>query len=51
MLLALYILEEMLSRLQFDLKLNEELLAWRYFDIIIGTGVCISLFEGPVQMQ
>ncbi len=35
---ALYILEEMLSRLAFDLKLNQELLLWQYFEMMIGTG-------------
>jgi hypothetical protein len=37
-LAALYILEEMLSRLEFDLKLDQELLLWQYFEIMIGTG-------------
>jgi hypothetical protein len=35
---ALFILEELLSRLAYDLKLDTELLPWRHFDIIIGTG-------------
>ena len=35
---ALYILEEMLSRLAFDLKLDQELLLWQYFEMMIGTG-------------
>jgi hypothetical protein len=35
---ALFILEELLSRLAFDLKSDTELLPWRHFDIIIGTG-------------
>jgi hypothetical protein len=34
---ALYILDEALSRLASDLKLNDELL-WRHFDMMIGTG-------------
>jgi hypothetical protein len=37
-LLALYTMDEILSRLAFDLKLNEELMAWRHFEIMIGTG-------------
>jgi hypothetical protein len=37
-LLALYTLNEMLSRLAFDLKSNESLLAWRHFELMIGTG-------------
>jgi hypothetical protein len=43
---ALYILEEMLSRLAFDLKLDQELLIWRHFDIIIGTGLggCVRTY-------
>ena len=35
---ALYTIEEILSRLAFDLKLNEELMAWRHFRLMIGTG-------------
>jgi hypothetical protein len=35
---ALYILEEMLLRLAFDLKSNQEILAWWHFDMMIGTG-------------
>lgn len=35
---ALYILDEMISRLQFDLNSYEELFLWQYFDIIIATG-------------
>jgi hypothetical protein len=35
---ALYILEEMLSRLAFDLKSDQELLIWRHFEIMIATG-------------
>jgi hypothetical protein len=35
---ALFILEELLSRLAFDLKTDKELLPWRHFDMIIGTG-------------
>jgi hypothetical protein len=35
---ALFILEELLSRLAFDLNLDTELLPWLHFDIIIGTG-------------
>jgi hypothetical protein len=35
---ALYTVEEILSRLAFDLKSNEELMAWRHFKIMIGTG-------------
>jgi hypothetical protein len=35
---ALYISEEMLSRLAFDLKLNQETMAWRHFEMMIGTG-------------
>jgi hypothetical protein len=37
-LAALYILEEMLSRLAFDIKLDQELLLWQYFEMMIGTG-------------
>jgi hypothetical protein len=37
-LLALYTMNEILLRLAFDLKLNEELMAWRHFEIMIGTG-------------
>ena len=35
---ALYIIREILSRLAFDLKIDEELLPWRHFDLMIGTG-------------
>jgi hypothetical protein len=35
---ALYIIDEMSSRLQFDLKLDIEIQPYRRFDIIIGTG-------------
>jgi hypothetical protein len=35
---ALYIIHEILSRLAFDLKIYEELLPWRHFDLMIGTG-------------
>jgi hypothetical protein len=35
---ALFILEEMLLRMEFDLKSDNELLPWQHFDIIIGTG-------------
>jgi hypothetical protein len=35
---ALYILKEMLSRLAFDLKLNQEMMPWRHFEMMIGTG-------------
>jgi DNA helicase HerA-like ATPase len=35
---ALYIIDEMSSRLQFDLKLDNEIQPGRHFDIIIGTG-------------
>jgi len=35
---ALYILDEILSRLAFDLNLDQELLPWRHFELIIGTG-------------
>jgi hypothetical protein len=35
---ALYILEEMSLRLAFDLKLNQEVMPWRHFEIMIGTG-------------
>ena len=37
-LLALYTIEEILSRLAFDLKSNEELMAWCHFELMIGTG-------------
>jgi hypothetical protein len=37
-LLALYTIDEILSRLAFDSKLNEELMPWRHFEIMIGTG-------------
>jgi hypothetical protein len=37
-LLALYTVDEILSRLAFDLKTNEELMAWRHFELMIGTG-------------
>jgi hypothetical protein len=35
---ALYILDEMLSRLAFDLKSRQGLLPWQYFEMTIGTG-------------
>ena len=35
---ALFILKEMLSRLAFDLNSDTDVLPWRHFDIIIGTG-------------
>jgi len=35
---ALYTLDEILSRLGFDLKSDEELMAWRHFKLMIGTG-------------
>jgi hypothetical protein len=35
---ALYTVHEILSRLAFDLKSNEELMAWRHFELMIGTG-------------
>jgi hypothetical protein len=35
---ALYTIDEILSRLAFDLKSNEELLPWRHFELMIGTG-------------
>ena len=35
---ALYILEEILSRLAFDLNLDDELLPWQRFELMIGTG-------------
>jgi hypothetical protein len=35
---ALCTIEEILSRLAFDLKSNEELMAWRQFRLMIGTG-------------
>jgi hypothetical protein len=35
---ALFILEEMLLRLVFYLKSDNELLPWQHFDIIIGRG-------------
>jgi hypothetical protein len=35
---ALYILKEILSRLAFDLDLDEELLPWQRFELMIGTG-------------
>jgi hypothetical protein len=31
-------MDEILSRLAFDLKLKEELMPWRHFDLMIGTG-------------
>jgi hypothetical protein len=33
-----YTIYEILSRLAFDLKIDEELLPWRHFDLMIGTG-------------
>jgi hypothetical protein len=36
---ALYTVEEILSRLAFDLKSNEKLMPWRHFDLMIGTGL------------
>jgi hypothetical protein len=36
---ALYIMNEMLSRLEFDLKSDQELLPWRHFELMIGTGL------------
>jgi hypothetical protein len=35
---GLYTLEELLSRLQFDLKSDTELLPWCHFKVIIGSG-------------
>jgi len=35
---ALFTTDEILSRLAFDLKLDEELMAWRHFELMIGTG-------------
>jgi hypothetical protein len=35
---SLYTVDEILSRLAFDLKSNEELMAWRHFELMIGTG-------------
>jgi hypothetical protein len=35
---ALYTMNEILSRLAFDLKSNEELKPWRHFELMIGTG-------------
>jgi hypothetical protein len=37
-LLALYTIEEILSRLAFDLKSKDELMAWHHFKMMIGTG-------------
>jgi hypothetical protein len=37
-LLALYTTDEILTRLAFDLKSNEELMVWHHFEIMIGTG-------------
>jgi hypothetical protein len=31
-------MDETLSRLAFDLKLDRELFPWRHFDLMIGTG-------------
>jgi hypothetical protein len=35
---ALYIIDEMLSRLKFDVGSEEDLLASDWFDLIIGSG-------------
>jgi hypothetical protein len=35
---ALYIIEEMLQRLQFDLQSEEDIRACDWFDLIIGSG-------------
>jgi hypothetical protein len=35
---ALYTMDEILSRLAFDLKSNQELTAWRHFKLMIGSG-------------
>jgi hypothetical protein len=35
---ALYTIDEILARLAFDLKSNEELMVWRHFKLMIGTG-------------
>jgi hypothetical protein len=35
---ALYTVDEILSRLAFDIKSNEELMPWRHFELMIGTG-------------
>ncbi len=35
---ALYIIEEMLLLLSFDLKSNQEILVWWHFDMMMGTG-------------
>jgi hypothetical protein len=32
-------MDEILSRLAFDLKSNEELLPWRHIELMIGTGL------------
>jgi hypothetical protein len=35
---SLYTMDEILSRLACDLKSNEELLPWRHFKLMIGSG-------------
>ena len=35
---SLYTIDEILSRLAFDLKSNGEPMPWRHFELMIGTG-------------
>jgi hypothetical protein len=35
---VLFTIDEILARLAFDLKSNEELMVWRHFELMIGTG-------------
>jgi hypothetical protein len=35
---GLYTMDEILARLAFDLKSDEELMVWRHFELMIGTG-------------
>ncbi|CAG8631693.1 5720_t:CDS:2, partial [Acaulospora colombiana] len=49
---ALYIIDEMLQRLKFDLELEEDVRACDWFDLIVGSGHggLIALLLGRLQM-
>jgi hypothetical protein len=44
---SLYTVDEILSRLAFDLKSNEELMPWRHFKLMIGSGPGGCVHCGP----
>jgi hypothetical protein len=46
-------MDEILSRLAFDLKLKEELMPWRHFDLMIGTGPggLVRCFSTPTALS